>query len=129
MQDALVLFHEILKFKYFCLFKVWNGVDILSAQGEYSEEKLNAHYQKAREFQGLEPIQSDEENSYTVDTDHFHGNVVTEITKFLNLPKVLTVDNDVIKKITTDRLEDYGKMKKNMKEEKESEEKTRARNE
>ena len=85
---------------------------------------MNAHYQKAREFQGLEPIQSDEENSYTVDTDNFHGNVVTEITKFLNLPKVLTVDNDVINKIRTDRLEEYAKIKKDMKEKKENEEET-----
>ena len=99
--------------------EVWNSH--FEDKGEYSEEKLDATYREAKEFRGLEPIQADEENSYTVSTDNFHVDVVPEVTRILKLRECPNLDNDVIKKIRSDRLEGYAKLKEELKEKEEKE--------
>ena len=97
--------------------EIWNGIPRLKALGEYSEEKLIAYHKVAREFMGLEPIQPDEESSFTIETDSLHTKVVPEVTRILQLRECQNVDYDVIKKIRTDRLEGYAKLKKEMTDE------------
>jgi len=94
--------------------QVWEEHDAFKGLGEYSEENLTKYYQQAKEMKGLEPIQADEANSFTIDTNGLHVKVVPEVTRVLNLTPC-EYDNEVIMKIRSDHIEEYKKLKEQKK--------------
>uniref|UniRef100_A0A7M5WJ50 Uncharacterized protein n=1 Tax=Clytia hemisphaerica TaxID=252671 RepID=A0A7M5WJ50_9CNID len=95
--------------------EIWEDHEKLKAMGEYDMSKLEAYYREAKEMRGVEPIQEDEENSFTIDTNGFHVKVVPEITRILKLKECPDLDNDVIMKMRSERLEGYARLKEEMK--------------
>jgi len=98
--------------------QVWE--DSFKLPGKYTEEGIRKFYQEARQMKGLEPIQADEQNSYTIDTNDLHVKVVPEITRILQLKECPDFDNEVIMKLRTERLEEYKVLRDEIKKNKTS---------
>ena len=90
--------------------KYWRRKEDMKKLGEYSETKLKEYFLKVDLIRGLEPLDGDESNSFTINTNETHKHVVPEISRILNLPKVERIDTKLAKSIAVARWKQYNKL-------------------
>ena len=72
----------------------WGRNEDMKKLGEHSEIKLKKYFLKADLLRELEPLEEDESNSFTTNANEIHVNVVPEILRILNVPKVNAMIQD-----------------------------------
>ena len=95
----------------------WKKNENMRKLGEYSESNLKEFFLNAGLIQGIEPIEENKANSFTINANDDHAHVVPEISRFLNLPVVKNIDFGLVKDITIARWKQWKQYNKKMEEE------------